>query len=183
METTESQALTSPNPPSAPDAELSRRRILGGVVVAGAAVPVLAACGGGESGGSGGGDTTSEDDAPKSDDKAPEDTPADDQPEEEDPGSGGTALAKTSQIPVDGGMVFKDKKVVVTQPEEGTFKAFTAVCTHKGCTVASVEAGKIACPCHGSMFSAADGSVQGGPATAPLKEMKVTVDGDAITVA
>src|SRR4051795_13092370 len=43
---------------------------------------------------------------------------------------GGTTLARTSDIPVGGGKVFPDRKVVVTQPTAGQFKAFTAICTH-----------------------------------------------------
>ena len=45
-------------------------------------------------------------------------------------GGGGTALGKTSEVPVGGGAIFKNEQVVVTQPAAGTFKAFSAVCTH-----------------------------------------------------
>lgn len=45
---------------------------------------------------------------------------------------GGEALAKTSDIPVGGGKVFGEQEVVVTQPKEGEFKGFSAICTHKG---------------------------------------------------
>ena len=51
----------------------------------------------------------------------------------------GKDLAATSDVPVGGGAIFSDEKVVVTQPTEGTFKAFTAVCTHQGCVVSNVE--------------------------------------------
>ncbi len=34
----------------------------------------------------------------------------------------------------------------------------------------------ISCPCHGSQFSAFDGTVKQGPATQPLAEQKLTVD-------
>jgi Rieske Fe-S protein len=71
----------------------------------------------------------------------------------------------------------------VTQPTAGNFKAFTAVCTHAGCTVGSVTDGVIKCPCHGSMYSAADGSVKGGPAPAPLAAKNITVQGGEITLA
>ncbi len=100
-------------------------------------------------------------------------------------GSPGAAevSAKTSEIPVGGGKVFDTQKVVVTQPTAGQFKAFTAVCTHQGCTVSTVKDGTINCPCHGSKYSIADGSVQGGPAPAPLAAKTVTVNGDEITVA
>ncbi|MEV3985004.1 Rieske (2Fe-2S) protein [Nonomuraea sp. NPDC049758] len=93
------------------------------------------------------------------------------------------ALAGTGDIQVGGGAVFKDQKVVVTQPTEGEFKAFTAICTHAGCTVASVSNGTINCPCHGSKFKIEDGSVADGPADAPLAEKKITVDGDKIRLA
>ena len=51
----------------------------------------------------------------------------------------GAVVGSTSDVPEGGGTVFKDEKVVVTQPEPGDFKAFTAVCTHQGCLVDSVE--------------------------------------------
>jgi nitrite reductase/ring-hydroxylating ferredoxin subunit len=92
----------------------------------------------------------------------------------------GAALAKTSEIPVGGGKVFQDAKVVVTQPTQGTFKAFTAVCTHQQCIVANVEAGTINCGCHGSKFKVEDGSVAGGPAGAPLAAQQITVSGDSV---
>ncbi|MEU7693689.1 Rieske (2Fe-2S) protein [Microbispora hainanensis] len=96
---------------------------------------------------------------------------------------GGGELAKTSDIPEGGGKVFKDQDVVVTQPAAGEFKAFSATCTHQGCPVASVSNNEIVCPCHGSRFSAKDGSVTNGPAARPLAERKITVSGDSITLA
>jgi Rieske Fe-S protein len=97
--------------------------------------------------------------------------------------SGGKALADTSDIPQGGGKVFEAQKIVVTQPTAGEFKAFSAVCTHAGCTVASVQNKTINCPCHGSKFSIADGSPTAGPASDPLEEKKITVDGDKIRLA
>ncbi|MFD9906225.1 Rieske (2Fe-2S) protein [Streptomyces sp. NPDC059063] len=96
------------------------------------------------------------------------------------PSSKGPALARTSEIPVGGGKVFEDEKVVVTQPEEGDFKAFSAVCTHQGCTVRDVSDGTINCPCHGSKYRVADASVAGGPAPRPLAPRGIDVTGDAI---
>lgn len=94
----------------------------------------------------------------------------------------GPVLARTSDIPEGGGKVFKDKRVVVTQPAKGEFKAFSAVCTHEGCTVSAVTGGTINCPCHGSKFAVADGSVKHGPAQSPLPAKKITVSGDSITL-
>jgi Rieske Fe-S protein len=73
--------------------------------------------------------------------------------------------------------------VVVTQPTAGSFKAFTAVCTHQGCTVGSVSGGAIHCPCHGSAFSIKDGSVVNGPATQPLAAVSIKVEGTSIVKA
>jgi Rieske Fe-S protein len=97
-------------------------------------------------------------------------------------GGGGTALGKTSDVPVGGGAIFKNEQVVVTQPKAGAFKAFSAVCTHQGCIVATVANGTINCNCHGSKFKIADGSVANGPASTPLPERSVTVTGDQITL-
>jgi Rieske Fe-S protein len=95
----------------------------------------------------------------------------------------GAPLAKTADIPVGGGQVFADQKVVITQPAQGDFKAFTAVCTHQGCTVSTVEGGTINCACHGSRFKVADGSVANGPAPSALAPKTIKVEGDAISLA
>jgi len=58
-------------------------------------------------------------------------------------GSPGDVLASTSDIPVGGGKILADKKIVITQPHAGTFDAFTAVCTHQGCIVTTVSGGTI----------------------------------------
>ena len=90
-------------------------------------------------------------------------------------------LATTTDIPVGGGVINTGQQVVVTQPTAGQFKAFTAVCTHQGCTVTQVQDGTILCPCHNSTFSAADGSVTGGPAPSPLAPVAITVSGTTIS--
>lgn len=95
----------------------------------------------------------------------------------------GRALAKTADIPVGGGTVFRAEKVVVTQPTAGEFKAFSAVCTHQGCLVNKVADGTIDCPCHGSKFSVTDAAVVAGPAPRPLPAEQITVSGDSITLA
>ncbi|MFD9395927.1 Rieske (2Fe-2S) protein [Streptomyces sp. NPDC060000] len=89
-------------------------------------------------------------------------------------------LAKTTDIPVGGGKIFADQKVVVTQPAKDDFKAFSAICTHMGCIVNKVADGTIDCPCHGSKYHIADGSVAGGPAPKPLPAKQIAVEGGAI---
>jgi nitrite reductase/ring-hydroxylating ferredoxin subunit len=91
-----------------------------------------------------------------------------------------SALGSTSEIPVGGGKIFTDEKVVVTQPTAGEFKGFSAICTHMGCTVDKIADGTIDCPCHGSKFAIADGSVVNGPAQRSLAGHEVTVSGDGL---
>ena len=135
-------------------------------------VPLLAACGGDP-------DSTATDPGSTS---SPSDEPSS---SSEQPGSsgGGAALASTSDVPVGGCFVVAASKIVLTQPTEGDFKAFTAVCTHQGCIVESSTEGDIPCPCHGSRFSLEDGSPQSGPAGSALAAVEITVDGDSITQA
>lgn len=85
-------------------------------------------------------------------------------------------------VPVGGGIVLENLKVVVTQPTDGDFKAFSAVCPHQGCTVDKVDSAGIVCPCHGSTFDIATGAVTKGPATSGLQAKGVTVGSDGITV-
>ena len=65
---------------------------------------------------------------------------------------------------------------------KGEFKAFSTVCTHQGCPMTKIDGDEIECNCHGSRFAIADGSVANGPASKPLKELKVSVKGEDLTV-
>lgn len=95
---------------------------------------------------------------------------------------GGEVTLDSGDVPVGGGTILEDELVVVTQPAEGEFQAFSAVCTHQGCPVQSITDGEIVCNCHGSRFSIEDGSVLSGPADAPLESRSVSVDGDTVRV-
>lgn len=144
---------------------------LGGSAVA--ATVVLAACG--KSTDSGTGATTSATGSSTSSGAASSTTSA------AAGGSTAKATVATSKVPVGGGVIL-DEKYVVTQPESGTYKAFSAICTHQGCPVTSVEDGVIKCPCHGSEFSISDGSVKQSPATEPLATYTATVEGSDVQV-
>ena len=61
---------------------------------------------------------------------------------------------------------------MVTQPTEGDFKAFSAVCTHQGCVVSSIQEDEIDCNCHGSRFSIVDGSNTVGPRDTPAGSVR-----------
>jgi Rieske Fe-S protein len=146
-----------------------RRAVLRGAAVAGLAgvsAPLLAACGDDGTPGTAPGTTSAPTSAPSS---APSSAPG-----------GGAVLGKASDVPVGGGVIYGDAKVVVTQPTAGQYKGFSAVCTHQSCIVGTVSAGTINCNCHGSMFNVADGSVAKGPAASPLPSVAVTVEGGNI---
>jgi thiosulfate dehydrogenase [quinone] large subunit len=56
----------------------------------------------------------------------------------------------------------------------GDFRAFSAVCTHAGCSV-DLSGGEFVCPCHGGRYSASDGSVLAGPPPSALPPLQVKV--------
>ncbi len=169
-------APTTPDPLLEPDAtapagqsRVSRRTVLRIAAVSGAGAALLAACGGNDSTADPGtsGPTAEAPGTEGSDGSGATDSP------------GGTLVA-AADVPVGRGVILEDQKIVVTQPSAGEFKAFTAVCTHSQCTVTSVKKNTINCRCHGSAFSAADGSVKNGPARSPLREIPVSVEGDEV---
>ena len=92
-------------------------------------------------------------------------------------------LTSTDAVPLGGGTILPARGVVVTQPVEGTFVAFSSTCPHQGCAVRAVAAGTINCFCHGSRFRIADGSVAGGPATEPLRRLAVVVTAGVVRLA
>ncbi|OLF19656.1 hypothetical protein BU204_00925 [Actinophytocola xanthii] len=117
---------------------------------------------GGSSGGSGGGSGSSQSGASGG---ASTSTPLADIPD------GGGLLIDTE----DGG-----KALLVRNGEE--VKAFNAACTHQGTIVRAPENGISVCPSHGSEFDTSGAAVK-GPATKPLAELPVTVEGDQVTLA
>ncbi|WP_431889579.1 Rieske (2Fe-2S) protein [Nocardiopsis alba] len=92
----------------------------------------------------------------------------------------GHVVGQVDEVPEGGGAVFSQSKLVVTQPEKGEYKAFSASCTHGGCTVQEVEDEVIRCLCHGSEFDITSGEPVTGPAQEPLEPFTVTIDGEDI---
>ncbi len=94
----------------------------------------------------------------------------------------GRGWPQSRDIPSDGGLILADAAVVLTLAESGDVLAFSATCTHQGCTVASIEGGEIICPCHASHFDLATGTPISGPARKPLPPIAVEVrNGDVFT--
>jgi cytochrome b6-f complex iron-sulfur subunit len=150
-----------------PQAALSRRRLLAGAG-AGAAALAVAACGNDDGASSSGGSTGTK----------PKNTPT----------AGGGAsgseesLTALADVPVGGAVSAEDssgKPVIVSRPAKGKVVAFSAICTHMGCTVAP-EGDQLACPCHGSTFDPATGDNTGGPAPKPLARISVRVEGGQV---
>jgi Rieske Fe-S protein len=96
--------------------------------------------------------------------------------------AGGKRLAGLDAIPDGGGLVVDSADVVLVRSGDAV-KAFSATCTHQGCTVSGVEDGAISCPCHGSRFDPASGKVVSGPASRALAEVAVTVRDGAVYTA
>ena len=94
-------------------------------------------------------------------------------------------IAALADVPVGGGTVVQTPggPVVLVQPTAGTVAGFSAVCPHQGSTVGAPQDGVIVCPSHGSRFGAADGAVQGGPATVGLAPVPVTVVNGQVALA
>ncbi|MFJ8589569.1 Rieske (2Fe-2S) protein [Streptomyces sp. NPDC093595] len=97
-----------------------------------------------------------------------------------EPTDSGNVITSIHDVPQGGGRILPAENVVVTQPELGEFKAFSALCTHAGCAVTRVENGTINCPCHGSRFRITNGSVVAGPAPRSLPSVGITVSGTNI---
>jgi Rieske Fe-S protein len=92
-------------------------------------------------------------------------------------GGASAGLAKVADIPVGGAVSAETadgQPVIVSQPSAGQIVAFSAICTHQGCTVAPAGS-MIRCPCHGSTYDLATGANTGGPAPKPLAAVPVKV--------
>ena len=161
---------------------ISRERFirLGTALGVGAACASLVACGGGSSGGgsgggdSGGGNSGGGNYGGGSDGGSKKSSGGD--------AAGGTAIASESEVAPGSSIKFKDsgEPAVLVHLDNGDFVAYSAVCTHQGCTVA-YQGGELACPCHGSVFDPADGAaVVTGPATSPLPKIPVKVQGGEV---
>lgn len=67
---------------------------------------------------------------------------------------------------------------VLFRTKTGVF-AYSAICTHEGCTVAyNSGAKRLQCPCHGAQFDPFNGAkAVAGPTNTPLSKVKVAVSG------
>ena len=93
--------------------------------------------------------------------------------------SGATVRVFLARVPelatIPGFVLIDPAQTIVVRTGETDYSAFTAVCTHEGCFVASFVNNRLVCPCHGSTFGL-DGSVLVGPALLPLAQFTTAFD-------
>jgi len=102
------------------------------------------------------------------------------------PGAGGESAVEIplSEIPEGGALPFQfgGAPGLLFRGDDGTFKAFSLVCTHLACTVSwNAEKKEFYCPCHEGFFDA-EGKVISGPPPAPLERWKVEVRGEKVVI-
>ncbi len=164
-EVTKGDLTTDPHSQDQTGPSLSRRQILVAAGL-GAGTLTLAACGS---------SSTAAAVSPTSSSSAAASPPA--------AAAGGDTLVALAKVPVAGAVAATDangKPIIVAQPTAGTAVAFSAKCTHMGCTV-KVAGAELDCPCHGSKYNALTGAVIKGPAPKALASVAVTVkDGNVV---
>jgi thiosulfate dehydrogenase (quinone) large subunit len=177
----------APAPESAESAALTRRAL---VVQAGLATLTLAGIAALAKGSYGGSTSTTAAASPSSTSAG---SGGGSQPSSNAPGGSGSAgaqvpanavkLGPSARLPTGQAAEYQDpasgQPDIVIRQSDGSLTAFSAVCTHAGCTV-GYQGGEIVCPCHGGVYSATTGAVVSGPPPAPLASRKVIETGGEI---
>jgi len=94
----------------------------------------------------------------------------------------GKNIVKLAKVPVGGTFNFthsaQGMPAILFRTKTGVF-AYSAICTHQGCTVAYNPSSKrLRCPCHGAEFDPLKGAKPiGGVTEVPLGKVKVAVKG------
>ena len=87
-------------------------------------------------------------------------------------GKAPSAEVAATQVPV-GSAVIVDK-IIIAQPTEGQFVAYSTACPHQGSSITQVDGSTVKCPSHGSVFDIATGTPVSGPATTGMTTVPVT---------
>ncbi len=72
--------------------------------------------------------------------------------------------------------------LLVVRTDATSVSAYTATCTHQQCTINGFTESVFQCPCHGSRFSPANGSVLRGPATQPLRRFNASITNGVVSI-
>ena len=105
-------------------------------------------------------------------------------PPRSDLGSSTVLAAKVGEVAVNSGRIFRfgDKPALLILTSNDKYLAFTAVCTHLGCTVQyRPDLHEIWCPCHNGKYDLHGRNIS-GPPPRPLTEFVVNVRGEDIYV-
>lgn len=94
-------------------------------------------------------------------------------------GKAPSAEVAATQVPV-GSAVIVDK-IIIAQPAEGKFVAYSTTCPHQGSPITQVEGNTVRCPSHGSVFDIATGQPVSGPATSAMTTVPVSENGGTVT--
>ncbi len=94
-------------------------------------------------------------------------------------------LKDAQRLPTASALIFKfgwQPAMLIHHPD-GTWSAFSAVCTHLGCTVQyQPELHRIHCACHGGVYNDRTGANVSGPPPRPLRkyDVKLVADGGIV---
>jgi len=105
-------------------------------------------------------------------------------PEVAESATNGVLAGTLSQMPSNSGKVFRfgSKPGLLIRLPSGDVRAFTAICTHLGCTVEyRPDLQEIWCPCHNGFYNLQGVNVAGPPPRA-LEEYAVAVSDDKVWV-
>ncbi len=92
--------------------------------------------------------------------------------------------AKVGELKENAAKVFKfgSTPAILIRTADGNYRAFTAVCTHLGCTVQyRSDLHEIWCPCHNGMYDLQGRNIS-GPPPRPLAQYQVHIQGEDIVV-
>lgn len=94
-------------------------------------------------------------------------------------------IAQTNEIPVRGSKIFQYPTdvapCILVRTTETDYVAYSRLCTHNSCPVFwRPEDNAFACPCHGGLFSVANGAVLQGPPPRPLPRVLLKIRGNDI---
>jgi cytochrome b6-f complex iron-sulfur subunit len=96
------------------------------------------------------------------------------------------SLGDPAKLPVNQGQNFQFGNIpgiLVHAPQDNSFHAYNAVCTHLGCTVQyRPDKQLIWCACHGGQYDPVTGKVLAGPPPRPLEAFKVATRNNQIVV-
>lgn len=97
-----------------------------------------------------------------------------------EPATASVVAARLSELPPNSGKVFRFGSIpaIVVRAPDGALHAYSAVCTHLGCTVQyKSDTAQIWCACHNGLFDLG-GNVVSGPPPRPLERLVVNVRGE-----